>query len=118
MALRGAAAAIIVGAIGMILVDSVRMFGGLLTLLVGFVVAEAVGAATNRRRGPTLGWIAAVGCVAGMVLGRGMLVMLVATHIPFMDRIGVALSWAVSTNVLTGLMILVAGAIAYYRLRV
>lgn len=114
---KGSAAALAVGIVGTILAESIRGFGFWLTLLIGFLAAEAASAATNRKRGPALGLIAAIATGLGMILGRAVLVMLSASSLPLGAKLLVALQVAVSVNVLTALMIIVAAVIAYYRLR-
>jgi len=107
--------AVVVGIVGAFLIDIVRGFGFLLTIVLGLVLAEAASWAANRRRGPYFAWCAAAGAVIGMVLARGILVFLVTPNS------GVALQRAVlamsSINLIGWLMILAVAGIAFYRLR-
>ena len=80
--IRGLLAGIATTAVGAVLIGMVRGFGFMLTIVLGFLVAEAVSRAANRRRGPYFAWTAAAGAVVGMVLGRGMLVFVALGALP------------------------------------
>ncbi|MFN0070066.1 MAG: hypothetical protein ACKVVP_01080 [Chloroflexota bacterium] len=110
-------AALGAGIIGNILIDVVRGFGFILTILLGLLIAEAVGWATNRRRGPYLGWTAAAGTVIGMVLGRGVLTYVVLGAFTPELRIQASFAAMASIGLMSWIMILAAAGIAYYRLR-
>src|SRR5688572_5881248 len=73
---RAFLAAGVTGAVGALVIDLLRGFGFVLTIVLGLLLAEAVSWAANRRRGPYFAWCAAGGAVIGMVLERGILVFL------------------------------------------
>jgi hypothetical protein len=95
----------------------VRGIGFMLTIVLGFVVAEAVSWAANRRRGPFFAWAAAAGAVVGMALGRGMLVFVALGALPAELRLRGALMSMASIDLIGWIMIGVVAAIAFYRLR-
>jgi hypothetical protein len=104
--LRGAAAALIagvgLGAVwGILLPGRIGLFGLFLAAFLGYLIAEAVGAATNRKSGTPLQVVAAGGVIAAylirnLVAGNGLL--------PVDDLFGY-------------IAVIVAGAVAISRLR-
>ena len=114
---RGLLAGMATAAVGAVLIGAIRGFGFILTIVLGFLVAEAVSWAANRRRGPYFSWTAAVGAVVGMVLGRAMLVFVALGALPADLRLRGALMSMVSIDLIGWVMIVVVAAIAFYRLR-
>jgi hypothetical protein len=107
--------AVVVGIVGAFIIDLVRGFGFILTIVLGLLLAEAASWAANRRRGPYFAWCAAAGAVIGMVLWRGILVFLVTPNtVVALQRAVLAMS---SINLIGWLMILAVAGIAFYRLR-
>lgn len=104
--LRGAAAALAAGAAlgaiwGVLIPGRFGLFGLLLAALIGYLIAEAVGAAANRKSGPPLQTVAAGGVIVAylvrnLVIGDDLL--------PTNDVIGY-------------IAVVVAGAVAISRLR-
>ncbi len=104
--LRGAAAAIAAGAAlgavwGALLPGRVSLFGLFLAAFIGYLIAEAVGAATNRKAGTPLQVVAAGGAIIAyfarnLVMGDGLL--------PTDDLFGYV-------------AVIIAGAVAIRRLR-
>ncbi len=104
--LRGAAAAIAAGAAlgaawGALLPGRVGLFGLLSAAFIGYLIAEAVGAATNRKAGTPLQVVAAGGAIIAylarnLIIGDGLL--------PSDDLFGYV-------------AVIVAGAVAIRRLR-
>ena len=104
--LRGAAAALAAGAglgaaWGVLLPGRIGLFGLLLAALLGYLIAEAVGAATNRKSGTPLQVVAAGGAIAAYLIRN-----LVAGNelLPADDLFGY-------------IAVIVAGAVAISRLR-
>jgi hypothetical protein len=114
---RAFGAAVFTGAAGAFVIDLVRGFGLILTILLGLLLAEAVSAAANRRRGPYFAWCAATGAVIGMVLERGILVFLASNTSNTALALQRALAAMSSISFMGWLMILAVAAIAFYRLR-
>jgi hypothetical protein len=114
---RAFLAAVGVSAAGAVVIDLVRGFGFILTILLGILLAEAVSRAANRRRGPYFAWSAAAGAVVGMVLVRGIIVFIALGTLAPGSRLQGALGAMASINLFGWLMILAVAGIAYYRLR-
>jgi hypothetical protein len=79
-AIGGALAGGIGGSVAMLLIRDLVPFAGILGLILmaglGYVTGEAVARSTNRKRGNSLGIIAALGVVVGLVLVRaGLLIV-------------------------------------------
>ena len=104
--LRGAGAALAAGAglgavWGALLPGGIGLFGLFLAAFIGYLIAEAVSAATNRKLGPPLQVVAAGGAIAAylvrnLVIGDGLL--------PTDDLFGY-------------IAVIIAGAVAIRRLR-
>src|SRR4029078_10292159 len=80
IALRGVTAALataLVGGLAVQFLGGRPPFGLIGMLLGGFLlgvgVARVIGLATNRKRGPLLGWLAVVATILGYALGRSAL---------------------------------------------
>jgi hypothetical protein len=114
---RGFLAGLAAAALGAVLIEMVRGFGFILTIVLGFLVAEAVSWAANRRRGPYFAWTAAVSAVVGMVLGRGVLVFIALGTLAPELRLRGALMAMAAINIIGWVMIVVVAGIAFYRLR-
>jgi hypothetical protein len=118
--LRGLAAGIAVAAVGAMVLASIPRLGffGLLLLAgLGYVVGEATTAAANRKRGTGLAIAAAAAIPLGMALGRAALLMVAGG-----GRVDVASALAAGaaslfTPLWSLLLLLVAMAIAYSRVR-
>jgi hypothetical protein len=114
---RAFLAAMATGAVGAFVINLVRGFGFILTIVLGLLLAEAVSWTANRRRGPYFAWCAASGAVIGMVLEHGVLVFL-ASNAPNTEvALQRALTAMSSINFFGWLMILAVAGIAFYRLR-
>jgi hypothetical protein len=114
---RAFLAAAATAVVGSIVIDMVRGFGFILTIVLGLLVAETVGWASNRRRGPYLASTAAAGAVVGMVVGRGVPVLVGLGLVNPGAAVPRALAAMASINILGWILILVVAGIAYYRLR-
>jgi B-box zinc finger len=114
---RGFLAAVAVAMAGAFVIDLVRGFGFILTIVLGVLLAEAVSLAANRRRGPYFAWTAAIGAVIGMLLERGILVFIALDPRAPEIRLQGALAAMASINLIGWVMILAVAGIAFYRLR-
>jgi hypothetical protein len=118
--LRGLAAGIAVAAVGAVVLASIPRLGffGLLLLAgLGYLVGEAATAAANRKRGTGLALAAAAAVPLGMALGRAVLLLVAGG-----GRVDAASALAAGATSLLAplwsvLLLLVAMAIAYSRVR-
>jgi len=109
-----------VGMLGGVIL-SVAPFGALIVLpllLTGFLVGEAVSAASNRRMGSGLAILAFLCATLGPIAGRALLVAVAFPAISGAARVNLALNVAVqSLSGLELLLLLVAGVIATTRVQ-
>ena len=117
--LRGAAAGLAVAIVAAILMRflPVRgLFFLLLGALYGYLVAEAISVATNRKRGSSLGWVAVLTLFLGFGLGNAALVALRLDDLAVGARVVQALLIALRPD-FDYLAIGIGALIAYNRLR-
>jgi hypothetical protein len=114
---RAFLAAVGTGLAGAFVIRLVRGFDLILAIVLGFLLAEAVSWAANRRRGPYFAWCAAAGAVVGMVIERGILVFLASGSSDAGLALQRALSAMSSIGFFAWLTIIGVAAIAFYRLR-
>ena len=117
--LRGAAAGLAAATVGAVLMRFLPLRGFFFLLLgglYGYLVAEAISVATNRKRGATLGWAAVVTLFVGFGLGNAALVYLQLSGLPPLPRLGQALIIALRPG-FDYLAIGIGALIAFNRLR-
>ena len=116
-ALAGLGSAILAGAV-------IQFFPGfglfvqvLLGAFYGYVVAGAVSAATNRKRGLSLCWSTVGAILLGYLLSRAALATFQFGHLAVGARLGRSLAAGFSPDLGTLLLLLIASVIAFNRLR-
>jgi hypothetical protein len=124
VALRGGAAALVAALLGGGAVQLLGgrppfgLLGGLLGgFLLGVGVARLIDLATNRKRGPLLGWLTVVAIAIGYCLGRSAIVYWALPVLRDADRLVRAFAFGFQPDLGTLILLLVAGAMAFGRLR-
>jgi hypothetical protein len=123
-AAAGLAAATLGGAAMLFVLGNLRFFGLIGTLLFGalygYFISEVVSRATNRKRGPRMIWSAVGSSVVGLHLARIAVVFAQLSMVGGQDperRIGRALTLGLAPDLSLALLLLVAAALIYNRLR-
>jgi hypothetical protein len=117
--LRGAVAGLAAAAVGAILMGFLPLRGLFLLVLgglYGYLVAEAISAATNRKRGASLGWVAVATIFVGFAVGSAALFFIQLDALPLLPRLWQSLLIALRPG-FDYLAVGIGALIAYNRLR-
>ena len=80
-------------------------------------MARLIDLATNRKRGPLLGWLAVAAIAIGYCLGRSAIAYWALPVLRDLDRLILAFAFGFQPDLGTLLLLLIGGAMAFGRLR-